>query len=576
MGWARVAASVLLGGPLSACSFLLDFDSLEGVATKGSTEAGSAPVRGEPDAGSASDRDGAGANMGAADAAGTTDSTSGSGSPGGDSRDGGWASLDATVPTPGDSLDASPLSDAGGERLDALGPDGSSTCPEACVASNPCVIASCEDGQCKQRTAQGLVRTTFSQVVDGDALYKSELVAAGDRFYRATYGEWDGTADIRLESFQAQGETPLSAFDYSRTLPEGWAVASPAAVAAETRFGGLDLHVYTALRGPNSGAGAPLQTVRIKLDRALTLTGEGPLSLSDTPNFHFRSQQVGPAAGMTPEGEPFAIWNGCTVEGSGDAARCVAIEAVGGRGGLYIQHGNEPLLLGDAGANFLPEHREIIAFAPLTAADARGALWLAAQGVNQSDVRLAFSSDPEGGSLSQCAGPSNVNTGYALDTTRVRNDLWSASWTTRADTVFHTETRGLQCDANGCMDAPPEAGQCAMAADDVKNQVTRTWQREGDPESRVFRAVARTRATTEGSELVLNVDWFDSDTGLGAGATPIGEIVLASADNEEGPDWAAIAPLAPNTLAVSWLEGGGPEQPAKTLQVQTFAVCSGE
>lgn len=563
LSWCAVAVACTQA---LGCAFVLDFDALKDEYAP--VDGGKKPAPSTEES-SAGQRD-ASVLTGGQDAAMATTSNPG---------------LDAaTSSTP--SLDAGDAALDGGDSGDAAhcgpceAPDPCSVAscvagrcvigPKECVPSQRCVASVCEQGECVETPMTGLVKTAFNEVVEAEALYRSELIAAGDRFFRATYGKWDKRRELRLASFRADESAALASLDVSSELAKKWPdalVASPPAIAAETSLQNLQLFVYAAIENPGEHGETPKQMIELLVTR--DLTGAKLRALSDEPNYHFRSDRSGPSAALGPDGSAFAVWEGCSVESTETGPECVTAEPAGGRGGVYISDALEPLAVAAPKDHLLPESRRIFALNALRADSARGALWLAQEGANQTALGLGFEGAAPNPNL-QCANadPDEVvmSTGYALDAWQMTDSRWGASWSTRNGPEFETQLSELLCGDTRCELNPESTCQKVGA---LKSQVSRTWQREGDPALRLLRARARVLLDGDESRLVLGIEQLDlSDAGNAA--TPISEVVLATGPVDGGPDWASLAPLAPNLLAVSWLEPGTPH----TLHVETYDVCA--
>jgi hypothetical protein len=579
-GTQRVALSVVVGMATSGCSLLLDFDALEREQQPAPREDG-----GQPQADPAT---------AAADAAGVP-TLDGGQPPNADGSVPPAIALDASVPGASATNDAGPMSselDArapmvlpdgavvwppGDAGLDAAAADG---CLQSCAVADPCVVSNCVDGECRTTQLENqLVALPFTELVEADALYKSELVAAEGRFFRATYGEWAGKPDIQVKSFT--GDTALDEFAYGSALQAGWQPVSPAALVADTRFDHVELYVYAAIRATDADEKAPGQMVRINLRANLTSPAgdeEQPevVALSDVPNFRSQSTRIGPSAGQLKEQPPFVVWNGCSVEGKGSAAECAQIEVVGGQGGLYLQSGVAALTVGAEGTSFLPESGDVKALSAIKA-DAPGALWLTSGESGQTFVRHAFSSTPATDELLptdlvQC----DDAVGVGIDSAEFNTKLWRMSFSTRKGSTYSTRSRNLSCADADCSALQAAFPTCQDdALPDVRSQVIRSWHREDDAESRIFNAIAQVRNEGAGSRLVLQVAQVDVDGATGdVTSTEVGELQLAESEVSSGLDFAAVAALGSDRLAVSWLEAPNGEHEKDALQVRTFAVCA--
>lgn len=452
--------------------------------------------------------------------------------------------------------------------------------PISCETDDSCTQASCVDGQCVETRAFGVVEDGFEERIEASTAYRSTLVGAGDRFYRATYGVWDGQPDILFSVFGREGDAPLAEARASDVLPDGIVPMSPAALAPDTRLG-LSLHVYVAVKADDQGDAAAGSVARMRFNRELALLGEVEL-ISSLPNYRYESDRLGPAAGITSSGEPYVVWNGCTTTGTPEGPDCVTTEPSNGSGGLYLQFGEDELDVSDPGAAFIPEPRSVTGLATLDAGDTPGAIWMANESPGGVDILLGSGAgNPQ--AITQCNDGSGL-TGHSLDAWRSLGNLWTTSWSTRMGTTFSTELTVLRCANDGsCTDLglPVDANSCteeqtqARVIDGARSVVTRTLARPGDPAERIYQsAVAVTSEDDETSiELIVNQLDFDLSGEAEVGSsTPVGRVQLAPAGADEATGWPALATVAPDRIAVSWLESRGSTDSA-AVRVQRYRIC---
>jgi hypothetical protein len=458
--------------------------------------------------------------------------------------------------------------------------------PMVCEATDACMEASCVNGMCVEAPMVGVVFDGYDETLDGDSIYRSELVGSGDRFYRATYGSWDGQPDVVFSVFDRDADEPLAETRASAHLPEGIVVMSPAALAPDTRLG-LTLYAYVAVKNegqPDDVAGA---VALLRFNRDLSLLEEGGVTVvASTSNYRYESDRLGPAAGLTAGGEPFVAWNGCTTSGPTDAPTCVSTEpGSDGQGGIYIQIGDDPLSVNEPGDYFIPDPRPVSGLAVVDTGDAPGAMWMANETPGGVDVTVAMANGQDPVSLVRC-NTDDSSTGYALDAWRSLGNLWTTSWSTRMGTSYASELAVLRCLDGACEDVSIAAGtescsesqSAARVLDGARNVVTRTLARPGDPAERLYQTATAATSDDEGSRVELVVNRLDFDLSQEAAVNssmPVGRVELSAQDPDEAPGWPALAAVPPDALAVSWVETGD-QSGSESVRVQRYRICFGD
>ncbi len=582
----------------SGCSLLLDFDELKGDdPSVGSPDARATETDDTTDATDDTDAEQTGTETET-----TTDGTV-------------TEQTDATTDTQTDATDVGGQTDVGltdtGEggagacpngcddddpcTEDTCTPSGCDNEPIVCTRSDTCMEASCVDGMCVETPLLGVVEDNYDRSVVGETIYRSELVGAGDRFFRATYGEWDGLPDIRLASFDRNGEEPLAEYSLSQAFADMFAETgfsddvvpvSPAAVVADTRLG-LTLNVYVAIRSAGSAADIAADVVRLTLNQNLELVGEGLVRVATEANYRVVSDRLGPAGGQPPNGgEPYVVWNGCTTTMTADGPRCAATEPTtgDGRGGLYIQVGDEGIDPTNPGDNFLRDPRPLSGLSAVTTDTEAGAMWMSNLTPSGIEVNTGFANGQPIQQVVQCHTNSGF-TGYRMDASRSIFNVWTASWSKRSGSTFVGELTSLQCQSDSCVDLVvqppvttcPDPAPSGRIVETARSLVARSLARPGDPSNRVYQSFALGRSDADSADLVLLVNRVDfGDASEPAdGPVNIEERVLAADSLDNAPDWPALATLSPDRLAVSWIEPGDAPD-SETLHVQRYKICFGD
>lgn len=589
----------------SSCSWLLDFDALKDrkrtLDTDGSAPARPADHSAKPDDGAVDAQTRTSASQDADAAAGIEPGTSPSG-PGGlthpdSTRDAGLSLRDASIQSPADAGDAGLCTESCDDRLSCTNDlCVSGECKHQdviCPTTDVCAPGQCLETGCVNTPIVGLAATAYAVEIPGDRIFKSDLVAARDRFFRASYGIWNGEPDVIIESFQPDDGTRLDRVRLSQALPsDDYAVAGPAALVADSRIG-LDLHVYVALRqllpisaepaasdaGTNSAELDDAGTLfHFVFNRQLTRMDDMTSVVANPPNVRLGSQSVGPVAGQPVGRLPFVAWNGCSVAKGSDPPKCIADEADGDRGGIYLQSGTDQLDLNSPGEHFIPDTGVIRALSPINTTQDYGALWLS-DNAGVTAVRIGLANGEPASELTRCAANAGWQS-YAADTALIHESLWQANWSSRNGARFATEQRHLGCDSDTCTDLDLPAGECSSAVDtslpDVRSVVTRTWQHPDDPET-VYRAVASIPMGGEEGVLKLKIDALSAFQGADADVAAIGAVTTIESAPGSAPDRVSLAPLTSedgtDSIAVSWIEAATSSDSQDKLHIQTFRLC---
>jgi len=568
------------------CSFLLDFEKLEGppadVDSTDDVVRDAAPGPGPKDGDDGETDDGPVSTDEASNADDGPIATPEGGPPLGPSAfgDGGF---DSGVSCPGGCDDGDPCT------VDVCTPSGCVPEPMQCEPSSNCMEAVCVDGKCEESPRSGIVADGYDHTLSADTVYKSELISTNDRFFTATYGVWEGKSDIVVTSFDATTGEPLQTFKLTDLLPKDendddeYVVISPAAMVGDERIS-LTLNVYAAIRlvRPSNAAG---EILRVQLTRDLKPIGGG-VRLASAANYRAVSPYVGPAAGQPDNGEPFVVWNGCTTT-TPDGPVCVTTEPTNNsKAGIYIHSGSTALDIDAPGDAFIPEPAPLSGLAALTLGATPGAMWMGNLDPSGVSVKTGFANGEPPRDVIQCNTVSGF-TGSWLDAGRSRSDLWTVTWSERSgSTNFFSEVTALQCAGTGCAETviPPPATTCPIPPPDgrlvpgTRAIVVRSLRRPGDPTERVYQCVAYAASDEENAAVQMSVSRVDysqvDEMGLVVPneTVKIGEVALAKTPLAGAPDRPAIATMAPDRVAISWMQpaaaGGGQE-----LHVQRYRIC---
>jgi hypothetical protein len=510
-------STLLLLPLLGACSFLLDFDELQG---------------GPPMATPATDS-GTGVNTDASNEAGV----SGGGTDG-------QASTGGAAGTP--PLDSGP------------------PCPESCDDGDPCTDDRCVNGSCEAVAAARIIEDDFQQTITGLDLYRASLVPGTDQFYLAAYGNFATGQDIRLYRFASNGDEWVEGPLMTDVVGAGADVPiSPAALV----FGSDDnLYAYFAL-GPvapvnflNAG-----QVQRVVLNATLEASTLDPVSADQ--NYRYINNTLGPAAAQLPGGDVYVAWAGAPPPGTALAA------------GIYLQSGTAALAT--AATPDLWEPAELRGLATIyglgneTDLGVKGALWQAQRSnTNQVDTHMQLL-----GGLRQTFGQcvNNGVQGVSASTSRAHLDgFWFTTWTKQRDTSFVTEATSILCLTPGLCAFNATCGDAQSQLDDVRNPKIATYHRLSDANTVAHQALTASQIDVDNDRtdinlLVQRLSLEDPEAGLTS--SEVGTLRVAQGPASNGPNWPEVAVIAPDKVAVTWIEYGANED---TLHVSRYRVCYGD
>jgi hypothetical protein len=507
----RSYSALLLLPLVGACSFLLDFDELQ---------------QGPPSAVPTTQRDAAAGN----------DASVGMGGTDGQAAMGGSA--------------GAPLVDSG------------IPCPESCDDSDPCTDDRCVNGACESVAAARIVDDGFQETVKGSDIYRATLVTGEDQFYLAVYGIWEGNQDIdmyRFGSDDAQWTVGPRVTDLGTATTD--LPISPAALVFDEATSSL--YAYFAV-----GPAAPVnflnagQVQRVVLNATLQASTLDPVSTDH--NYRYINNTLGPAAAQIPGGDVYVTWAGAPPPGSALGA------------GIYLQSGTAPLPA--AATPDIWEPAELRGLAPIyglgndTDLGVKGALWQAQRGsANQVDTHMQLL-----GGLRQTFGQcvNNGVQGVSASTSRAHLDgFWFTTWTKQRDTSFVTEATSILCLTPGLCAFNATCGEAQSQLDDVRNPKIATYHRLSDANTVAHQALTASQINaandrTEINLLVQRLSLEDPEAGLTS--SEVGALRLSEGPVSNGPNWPEVAVIAPDKVAVAWIEYGANED---TLHVNRYRVC---
>lgn len=509
--------ALLLVTPLiGACSFLLDFDELQG---------GPSAVPVVVDSGAVD-----------TDASAGTGGVSGQPSTAGAAGTAGTAQMDSGIP-----------------------------CPESCDDGDPCTDDVCTNGVCGSVAAARIIEDDFAQTVTGSSVYRATLVPGTDQFYLAVYGDLAEGQDIELYRFASEGDdwTPGPRVTELGTFGTDIPISPAALVFDETTD---SLYAYFAV-----GPAAPVnflnagQVQRVVLNATLEASTFDPVSADQ--NYRYINNTLGPAAAQIPGGDVYVAWAGAPPPGAALGA------------GIYLQSGTAPLAA--AATPDLWEPAELRGLAPIyglgndTDRGVKGALWQAQRGnANQVDTHMQLA----GGfrqTFGQCVN--NGVQGVSASTSRAHLDgFWFTTWTKQRDESFVTEATSILCLGPGSCLFNATCGDAQSQLDDVRNPKIATYHRLSDANTVAHQALTASQIDVDDDSTAINLlvqrlSLEDPEAGLAS--SEVGTLQVATGPARNGPDWPEVAVIAPDKVAVSWIEYGASED---TLHVNRYRVCYGE
>jgi hypothetical protein len=446
---------------------------------------------------------------------------------------------------------------AGTQPVDAAIP-----CPETCDDGDPCTDDRCINGACESAAAARIVDDDFHETVTGNDIYRATLVTGGDQFYLAIYGDLTGAQDIDLYRF-GSGDSQWTAgprLSELGTSTTGVPISPAALVFDETTD---SLYAYFAL-----GSAAPVnflnagQVQRVVLNATLGAATFDPVSTDQ--NYRYINNTLGPAAAQIPGGDVYVTWAGAPPPGTALAA------------GIYLQSGTAPLAA--AATPDLWEPAEVRGLAPIyglgneTDLGVKGALWQAQRSnANQVDTHMQLL-----GGLRQTFGQcvNNGVQGVSASTSRAHLDgFWFTTWTKQRDTTFVTEATSILCLTPSLCAFNATCGDAQSQLDDVRNPRIATYHRLSDANTVAHQALTASQINAANDRIEINLlvqrlSLEDPEAGLAT--TEVGTLRVAEGPASNGPDWPEVAVIAPDKVAVSWIEYGANED---TLHVNRYRVC---
>jgi hypothetical protein len=527
---------------LPSCSFLLDFDSLQG----GSGTAGQSNGGANPNSG--------GSSEGGTAQAGTKASggASSSGAPNAGTSGGGASNAGAS--SAGTSSAGAPLGGGGAGGNIAEGGAGGVACECSDTDTDPCTVARCVDRgngpECVQDPIQGMVLERDFDPIVGERHHQLGLVAGPSEFYLSSLSTTGNASNAVIYRLTATSTTVTPALELAALKIAGQPVSLPA-IAVDTT-NGLRLHAFVALRELGAAGGA--KAWRVTLDADLKPQGRAAVGTTYAlaPTVATQTQQ--PAA-LSTDSESWGAW----------------VNADGTIGVASANVNPETLTFGDVTT-------PASSVALLTTRDNRPAVLFTADGAGvylQSEMGLT--------QLSECQPSAGQYFGaYTAPTTF--SGLWALGWT-KSGTDFLTSegTLGL-CPANGACAAD---AACDANEDNnlTRNPGVGAQHIQGDPAGVMYYVdvlptlvpVSATTLQASLSALLVKID-FGTSPNLSDVQPPvaIGEPLLLTtqttnaAANYRGPDHAAAAIIA-DTAAVAWIEptADGNDQ----IRVQRYKMC---
>lgn len=521
----------LVGGSLSACSFLLDFDELQ-------SETSSLSV--EDDAGVDDDD--------------STDDDSD------DDVD------DNSADDSDDADDDSEPTDASTEDCEESCDDGDPCTTDACVdgecvsservcpTTSECTEASCVDGECVEEPVVGIIADGLEFALEADAIHRNTLVGSGDRFYTATYGVFNGESDLQLRAFDTDSDDPIAEFSPSLA---GATMASPASLVADTRLG-LELNVYGAVRLDEGELG---EVFRLPVDRNLQPLTDGA-ELVALSNYRPIADTWGPSAAQTPNGDPFVTWVGFN----------------GTSSGVYFHEANTAP---PNNATFITVD-DVTGIKAITAGSQPAVVWMVNR-PNGVALRAGVVDGPIlGANLVQCDQREGF-VGHRLDVDESIPNVWSVAWTKRNGDEFISEITSIACTSDGCADNTPTGagGSCTLnqiegrVFPDARSLSTRTLRRQGDPDNVLYQMILL-GAQDDGQGLLLGLlNRLEFDLISGTSSKPVSvekDAIFDLTSAAQTPRFPEITMLPPDRLALSWIRPLA-DGSADELIVERHRIC---
>jgi hypothetical protein len=247
--------------------------------------------------------------------------------------------------------------------------------------------------------------------------------------------------------------------------------------------------------------------------------------------------------------------------------------------GIYLQSGSAPLAA--AATPDIWEPAELRGLAPIyglgngTDLGVKGALWQAQRSsTNQVDTHMQLVG---GGrqSFGQCLN--NGVQGISASTSRAHLDgFWFATWSKQRNTSFVTEVTSVLCLGPGLCLFNATCGDAQTQLDDVRNPKIATYHRSSDANTVAHQALTASQLDADANQteinlLVQRLSLEDPEAGLTS--SEVGALRIAENPGANGPNWPEVAVIAPDKVAVSWIEYGANQD---TLHVSRYRVCYGD
>jgi hypothetical protein len=522
----RICSAVALASAAQGCMFLVDFDELKQgrEAPDGGLENPSEP---EPSPGGGGSGGGSTSPFGGSSGQGGTGPGSG----------GDGSGPTQTCATDEECADPDPCT------ADSCSNGVCENTALVCESSDPCLDAMCVDGQCVEQPKTGVFLDGFEDVLTGDELYRTTLVASSDRFFHAVYGIFDGVEDLRLGGFDATGSGRIRAQSLaSGLMGANFEIGSPGSLVIDDTG---SVNVYVGARNIALGSATELgEVLRIVFDRDLGLTSQTARKQGSAASYRFGSNRVGPEASMVPGGEPFVVWTG-------------QLDGATPTDGLFFQVGDEVVQVDDPGAAFIPVANPVAALRAVHTDTLPAAVWLTDVPGGGIEV-FAGTAAGENSQLSQCQDDPGY-TSYNLHAGLTLDDLWTVSWS-KQGAMFTSENTVVQCAGSTCEDRSGVSvgEQCstevleARVSEDFRHLLVEAFEDPEDPNFlyQIIVLAAQDASTTSMAMVVNNVDIGPDDSG----ATRIDNVTFATGSGANAPDYPEVAVLPPDKIVVSWTQ----------------------
>jgi hypothetical protein len=432
-----------------------------------------------------------------------------------------------------------------GEGGGAGGQGGDPDCGN-CDDLDPCTTDGCEvvDGEptCQHQAVVGLALDGIDETYVADDHVRVTMVGGPDAFYFSDFGEFDGERDLLLFRLGAdEGESELATSFAAFELTGAGQPVSAAGLAVDDSIG-LRVHAFVG----SENTVMPGARAWHLILQGEALTPLQPLPVGDDYATHIPTNY--PVA-INIDGAIYGAW--ITAAQSIELSGVSAINPV-------LATGLQPTTL-----------------TLMATSDDRPAVLYTGTG-SGAYVETADASFP----VNEC----QANDGAYFSSTATWIGLPGAyvgSWTKAADEFLTHESKLVLCGPGECVsDATCEGGNSDIVA---RNIVATSAKLPGDPAGVVHYAQA-TPFLTQGAEpdsvdaglllQLLRIDFGDDPLVDETSTTEIGPALqiarAASDDTHAGPDWPAIAYVAPDKVAVAWLQPGAD---GDELRVQRYQMC---